>query len=70
MLSGEQTSACRTYPLFAGEQEIGTLVALGESSDVQRSTERVLHRTLATLLAQAIEKRDIASEALHGYRES
>jgi class 3 adenylate cyclase/PAS domain-containing protein len=60
---------CREYPLLAGVQQLGTLIAHGESSELNGALERVLHSTLSTLLAQAIEKRDIATEALQGYRE-
>jgi PAS domain S-box-containing protein len=59
----------RSYPLLAGSQQVGTLVARGAVSDLTGVTERVLHGTLSTLLAQAIEKRDITAEALQGYRE-
>ncbi len=68
-LSATQANHCRYYPLFAGAQQVGTLVARGESSDLHATTERALHQTLSALLSQAIEKRDIATEALQGYRE-
>jgi PAS domain S-box-containing protein len=60
---------CREYPLLAGAQQIGTLVAYGDDAELNGRLERILHQTLSTLLAQAIEKRDISTEALQGYRE-
>ena len=60
---------CRYYPLLAGAQQVGTLVARGDSSDTHGVAERVLHDVLSALLAQGIEKREIATEALQGYRE-
>ncbi len=69
VLGGEQAYGCRYYPLLAGAQQVGMLVARGDASDLHGVAERVLHRTVSALLSQGIEKRDIATEALQGYRE-
>ena len=60
---------CRYYPLFAGAQRAGTLVARGDASATHDAVELALHQILTALLSQAREKRDIAAEALQGYRE-
>jgi PAS domain S-box-containing protein len=63
------TDHCRHYPLLAGGQPVGALVVRGDASDRNAAAERLLHDTLAALLSQAVEKRDISAEALQGYRE-
>ncbi|HEY5625571.1 MAG TPA: adenylate/guanylate cyclase domain-containing protein [Dehalococcoidia bacterium] len=59
----------RCYPLLAGSRLLGTLVASGPSPATCEGVGRVLHRTLTAVLLLGLEKREIASEALDGYRE-
>jgi len=66
---GAEAAACRSYPLLAGAQQVGTLVVRGDFSDMHSAAERLLHQTLSVLMSQGIEKRDVTSEALQGYRE-
>jgi serine phosphatase RsbU (regulator of sigma subunit)/anti-sigma regulatory factor (Ser/Thr protein kinase) len=57
--------AARAYELIANGKVIGTLLAQGNASD----SEHTLHQSLNLLIAQALEKREVANEALERYRE-
>ncbi len=57
------------YPLFAGSQPCGLLVVYDESGVALQTAEQALHRSLQLLLNQALEKREIANDTLHRYRE-
>lgn len=61
---------CRIVPLLDGESLLGVLAARGPLDDpaVQHAL-RCLERSLALLLAEALEKRSIARETLDRYRE-
>ncbi len=59
-------NGCRQYPLLAGAQPLGTLLARGELTERNGALECILHQMLSILLASAIEKREIAAEALQG----
>ncbi|MBI4788720.1 MAG: SpoIIE family protein phosphatase [Chloroflexi bacterium] len=61
-----QVDGLRGYALRAGSQRVGTLVAQGGSS---ANLEQPLAAALKLLLAQALEKRNMANEALERYRE-
>ena len=53
-------------PLIVGNNLVGALVSRGSGP---QEALRALHQTLSMLLAQAIAKRDVASETLERYRE-
>ncbi len=61
----------RVYPLYARSYLSGVLVARTDVRDSvgQEAILRGLHRSLTLILAQALEKRDVAAEALERYRE-
>jgi PAS domain S-box-containing protein len=67
MDGGAPPADCRSFPLLAGEQHIGDFVVRVDGSDA--GTARVLHDLLLAVLSSALEKREIAAEALQGYRE-
>lgn len=59
----------RAYPLDAKGNPTGTLLALGKSASKDNPLERAVQQSLNALLAQAYERRDMATEALERYRE-
>ena len=59
----------RIYPLFAAENPVGALVAYGSSRNQEYPLERAVHASIALMIAQSLEKRDVATEALDRYRE-
>lgn len=60
------TLAFHLYPLLAGTQLMGALVAHDPTLE---SGLLALHHSLTLLIAQALEKRDLAHETLERYRE-
>ncbi|MBI5305154.1 MAG: SpoIIE family protein phosphatase [Chloroflexi bacterium] len=61
----DERDAYRVYPLNANGVALGALAVAGDTTNA----ERALHQTLIVLLAQALEKREVANEALERYRE-
>ena len=59
----------RIYPLFAAENPVGALVALGSSRNQEYPLERAVHASIALMITQSLEKRDVATEALDRFRE-
>jgi serine phosphatase RsbU (regulator of sigma subunit) len=59
----------RLYPLSAASQPVGTLVAQGKSSSKDNPLERAVQQSLDALLAQSLDRREVANEALERYRE-
>lgn len=59
----------RVYPLFAAENPVGALVACGASPNQDYPLERAVHASIASLIAQSLDKRDVVAEALDRYRE-
>ena len=64
-----RTADLLLHPLLANSHLVGALVARRFENPGQEHAVRCLHRSLAMLLAQALEKRDVAREALERYRE-
>jgi len=60
-----ESAAYRVYPLTAHEATIGALAIAGNPTD----TESALAHTLGLIIAQALEKRAVANDALERYRE-
>jgi serine phosphatase RsbU (regulator of sigma subunit)/anti-sigma regulatory factor (Ser/Thr protein kinase) len=60
--------AVRSYPLAAADQQVGTLF-VHDPSDAAGLLAQALHQCLTLLLAQAAARRQIAGEALEGYKE-
>ncbi|MEM7346406.1 MAG: PP2C family protein-serine/threonine phosphatase [Chloroflexota bacterium] len=61
-------SNCTLYPLWVDEHLIGGLLTPPFSSEKASLTQPLYH-SLTLLLAQAVEKREVAQEALERYRE-
>jgi sigma-B regulation protein RsbU (phosphoserine phosphatase) len=59
----------RPYPLMAAANPVGTLVAKGKSTSKDNPLERALQQSLNALLAQSLDRREVANEALDRYRE-
>ncbi len=59
----------RLYPLIAESHPVGTLVAQGKSSSKENPLERAVQQSLNALLAQSLDRREVANEALDRYRE-
>jgi signal transduction histidine kinase len=59
----------RCYPLWAGPQRVGILAVYGEVGATTQAAEQLLQPSLQLLLNQALEKREIADDTLHRYRE-
>ena len=57
------------YPLQAESVSVGALVLLGDGSELKGALGKALHHSLKLLIAQAMEKRSLAQEALDRYRE-
>lgn len=66
-LTGEKDS--RRYPLSAASHSLGTLVAQGKSTSKENPLERAVQQSLNALLAQSLDRREVANEALDRYRE-
>lgn len=59
----------RLYPLAAGAHLLGAMVVFDQMPARSQSLERALHHSLNIMLTEALEKRDVAAEALERYRE-
>lgn len=59
----------RRYALWAGPQPVGALVVVDESGVTGQPAEQALQHSLQLLLNQTLEKREIAEDTLHRYRE-
>lgn len=59
----------RLYPLIAASHPVGTLVAQGKSTSKENPLERAVQQSLNALLAQSLDRREVANEALDRYRE-
>lgn len=64
-----QIDQCRLYPLAAGTHLLGAMVVFDQMPARSQSLERALHHSLNIMLTEALEKRDVATEALERYRE-
>ncbi len=64
-----QVDHCRLYPLAAGTHLLGAMVVFDQMPARSQSLERALHHSLNIMLTEALEKRDVATEALERYRE-
>ena len=65
-VAGDEVHCC---PLVVGAQMAGTLIVRSGSSPPNHAFVRLLCRWLPLLLAKAHEAREVAQEALAGYRE-
>lgn len=59
----------RHYPLCAGLRPVGVLVVYSQAGTTTEAAEQTLQASLQLLLNQALEKREIAEDTLHRYRE-
>lgn len=59
----------RHYPLCAGLRPVGVLVVYSQAGTTTEAAEQTLQASLQLLLNQALEKREIADDTLHRYRE-
>ena len=64
-----ETYPLRFYPFTVSSRRVGTLVIRGQLPDANDAVERSLHRLIALLLSKTHEARELAREALEGYRE-
>lgn len=65
----EDLAGSRVYPLTAAAHPVGTLVAQGKSSSKENPLERAVQQSFNALLAQSLDRREVANEALDRYRE-
>ncbi|GIK42080.1 MAG: hypothetical protein BroJett011_59130 [Chloroflexota bacterium] len=62
-------AAARHCPLYAGPRPVGALVVYSQAGTTTEAAEQALQASLQLLLNQALEKREIADDTLHRYRE-